>query len=310
MRNNMRNNMKSNMRNKFIASTSLCVVGFLGIVFATYYTKDDGGNKIELKKVEKVTVENSAAQEDFAKEDVANAAGAGTDTEFSNVANAAGARSDAKDNNNDGSDNDVAVAGDIIPGNIAGGDRASGDREVYQDYEETQPFREKTEENPIEGEGNLKGLSTEVNAAINALSFNKKSNLLWPVEGNIILEYNMDNTIYFPTLNEYKTNPSIVIQSEEFAPVIASAKGVVTEIGENDEIGVYIKTAIGNDYEVTYGQIINPTVEEGQVVDAGDVIACVNKPTKFYEKEGYNLNFAVTKKGKAVDPMKYLTVNE
>lgn len=199
---------------------------------------------------------------------------------------------------------------EAVNGKITDQDSATeADREVYIE-EETVVFRDKTEVNPIEGDGSLNGMSTEANALIKSLSFNKKSKLIWPVEGNVILEYNMDNTIYFPTLNEYKTNPALVIQSEEFAPVSASAKGVVTEVGDNDELGVYIKTAIGNDYEITYGQIINPTVEEGQVVEAGDVIACVNKPTRFFEKEGYNLNFAITRKGKPVDPMKYLTLKE
>ncbi|MBE5957283.1 MAG: M23 family metallopeptidase [Lachnospiraceae bacterium] len=285
--------MGNNMRNKFIVSTGICIAAFFGIVFATYYTRDENGNSIELKNVEKITDERIA----------------------DNTINTDRNKEDMMPYNNDISEAEMSEI-EAVDGKISDGDSTSNnkekseDREVYIDEEETVTYRDKTEVNPIEGEGNLNGMSTEVNAAINNLTFNNKSRLLWPVEGNIILEYNMDNTVYFPTLNEYKTNPALVIQSEEFAPVKAAAKGVVTKIGDNDEIGVYIKTAIGNDYEITYSQIVNPTVEEGQVVEAGDVIACVNSPTRFYEKEGYNLNFALTRKGKPVDPMKFMTVSE
>ena len=268
MNNRMKKNMNNNLRNKFLVSTSLCIVGFLGIVCASYYTKDDNEKHLELKKVEKVTKEQKIEEDSMNEKFV--------------------------------------EVGDVIPNSQE--EETSG-VDVWNNPE-TVPYREKTEENPVEGDGSLNGMSTEVNAAINTLEFDKKSTLLWPVEGNIILEYNMDNTIYFPTLNEYKTNPAIVIQSEEFAPVRAAAKGVVTEVSDNEELGVYIKMAVGNDYEITYGQIVNPTVEEGQVVEAGKVIACVNTPTRYYEKEGYNLNFKLTKKGKPVDPMKYLTVTE
>ena len=38
--------------------------------------------------------------------------------------------------------------------------------------------------------------------------------MLWPARGNVLLDYSMDSTIYFPTLEQYKCNPGLVIQSE------------------------------------------------------------------------------------------------
>ena len=153
----------------------------------------------------------------------------------------------------------------------------------------------------------LHGLSTEANALIASLDFNEESTMLWPVEGDILLEYNMENTIYFSTLDEYKTNPAIVIQADEDLPVVAAATGVVSEIGEDSEIGVYLKTLIGNDYELTYGQIINPTIEVGDTVEEGMVIGYINEPTNYYAKEGYNLYFKVMCNDEPVDPLDYLS---
>ena len=48
----------------------------------------------------------------------------------------------------------------------------------------------------------------------------------------------MDQTIYFPTLDQYKCNPGIVIQSDVSAPVAAPANARVTEVGVSDEIGI------------------------------------------------------------------------
>ena len=44
----------------------------------------------------------------------------------------------------------------------------------------------------------------------------------WPVNGNILLDYNMDQTVYFPTLDQYKLSPAIAVQAAEGAPVLAS----------------------------------------------------------------------------------------
>ena len=37
----------------------------------------------------------------------------------------------------------------------------------------------------------------------------------WPVNGNILLDYNMDQTVYFPTLDQYKLSPAIAVQAAE-----------------------------------------------------------------------------------------------
>ena len=52
----------------------------------------------------------------------------------------------------------------------------------------------------------------------------------WPVNGNILLDYNMDQTVYFPTLDQYKLSPAIAVQAAEGAPVLASVPGTVYSI--------------------------------------------------------------------------------
>mgnify|MGYP000402848362 CR=1 FL=1 len=64
-------------------------------------------------------------------------------------------------------------------------------------------------------------------AAARALSYNGTDRLSWPVQGNVILDYSMDSTIYFPTLDQYKCNPALIIQGDVSEPVAAPAEAQV-----------------------------------------------------------------------------------
>ena len=66
-------------------------------------------------------------------------------------------------------------------------------------------------------------VSTSASAeAAPKLSFSEDTLMEWPVDGSILLDYNMDQTVYFPTLDQYKLSPAISVQAVEGAPVLAS----------------------------------------------------------------------------------------
>lgn len=60
---------------------------------------------------------------------------------------------------------------------------------------------------------------------------------------------------------------------------------------------------IGNGYELTYGQLTDITLAEGDVVSAGDIVGKVAKPTIYYSVEGSNVYFKLTKDGQPVNPL-------
>ena len=138
------------------------------------------------------------------------------------------------------------------------------------------------------------------------LSFAVGDTMAWPVHGNIILDYSMDTTIYFPTLEQYKCNPGIMIQAEVGQPVEAAARGVVAAIGTNEELGDFIMMDLSDDYSVLYGQLDDIAVSIGQMVEAGDVLATVAAPTKYYVVEGPNLYLELRCRQKPVDPLDYI----
>lgn len=127
----------------------------------------------------------------------------------------------------------------------------------------------------------------------------------------MVIDYSMDGTTYFSTLDQYKYNSAVVLAAAAGDPVQAAANGNVVSVVENEETGTTVTLDMGNGYQAIYGQLKDLAVTEGQTVEAGTVLGYVNDPTKYYVKEGANLYFAMTKDGVAVDPMIYLeTVTE
>ncbi len=141
---------------------------------------------------------------------------------------------------------------------------------------------------------------------IENLNFSKKAKMSWPVEGEVIMDFNMDQTVYHPTLKEYKCSKGVAIQSEEGKEVTSPTRCVVSEIGEDEEVGNYVKLALGNDYVLKIGQLENISVEVGETLEEGDHIACTAKPTHYYSVEGNNVYMELTKGSELQDPLDYL----
>lgn len=135
------------------------------------------------------------------------------------------------------------------------------------------------------------------------LNFSEEEQLLWPIVGNVLINYSMDSPVYFPTLEQYKYHPAIVIQAKKGQNVTAAAKGKVTKIEKTEELGNVITMELGNGYEIFYGQLDNIQVKEGDMVEKGAYIADVASPTKYYSVEGDNIYFALIKDGEPVNPM-------
>ena len=148
--------------------------------------------------------------------------------------------------------------------------------------------------------------SEETAEAVSAPVFSEESTLSWPIHGSILREFSMDTTVFYPTLEVYKVSPGILIQGEPDMEVSAAAAGVVKTVNSNEEIGNYVVVDLGGGYEATYGQLKTVNVATGDTVEAGQVLAVLAEPTKYYVVEGCNLYFGMTKDGTPVDPLDYM----
>ena len=148
--------------------------------------------------------------------------------------------------------------------------------------------------------------SEEVMAeAMKNFAFDESNKLAWPVLGQIVLDYNMDETIFFKSLGMYKCNPAIIIQSEVGTNVAAAASGIVTDVANLSETGTTVTVSIGNGYETTTGLIENVNLKKGDKVVAGQLIGTVASPSAYYIEEGPGVYFKLTQYGEPINPDTY-----
>jgi murein DD-endopeptidase MepM/ murein hydrolase activator NlpD len=151
--------------------------------------------------------------------------------------------------------------------------------------------------------------SKETPAAVsvnqNTLNFSPEDGMIWPMEGNVILNYSMDSTVYFATLDQYKYNPAVIIAGEVNNKVYSVAKGKVESIVNSEETGCTVTVDLGNGYQAVYGQLKELNFAVGDYVEAGHVLGYISEPTKYYSVEGSNLYFQLLKDGSPVNPVGY-----
>lgn len=177
------------------------------------------------------------------------------------------------------------------------------DSSAEKNQEEEAGMFDETVDDVLSDEVQAEAISTTVQPE---LDFGEEDVLVWPIVGDVLINYSMDRTIYFPTLDQYKYNPAIVISATQGENITAAADGRVTSVSFDPGTGNTVVMELGNGYELTYGQLENITVSEGSFVHVGDGIGTVAAPTKYYSTEGTNVYFKLTKDGEPVNPMSKL----
>ena len=140
-------------------------------------------------------------------------------------------------------------------------------------------------------------------AAAAPLNFAGTDALTLPVVGEVLLDYSMDKAVYHPTMQQYKYNPALVLAAPEGTVITAATEGIVKRIYYDSQTGNTVTFDVGDGYELTYGQLEELAVAEGDRVSAGDLVGKVAAPTIYYSEEGSNVYFKLTKDGTPVDPL-------
>lgn len=147
------------------------------------------------------------------------------------------------------------------------------------------------------------GVIVDTDGTIVANAYNEGGALVWPVEGNVILPYSMDTTVYFKTLRSYRVNPGILIAAEEGENVLAAYEGVVESVAEDKEHGTTVTVIMGNGFKAVYGQLMNVTVAEGDTIATAQNIGEVAPPSSYYTEEGTHVFFELMKNGVPINPI-------
>ena len=184
--------------------------------------------------------------------------------------------------------------------------QAENEREEESQSANTGEVQAEIEEHPeiIEPEIDI----IEPSVQESPLVFSEEDVLSWPVDGNVLIPFNMEQTVYFATLDQYKYNPAVIIAGEVGEEVWAATDGKVTSIKEDAQTGITVTVDLGDGFEAVYGQLGELHVKEGDRIKEGVLIGYLGEPTKYYSVEGCNLYFQLLKDGEAVDPLHYLDV--
>lgn len=274
----MRRNQKS-----FLIVLCLCMLSISGIVGVYQYRK--GQNQEAEPEAPQQSAQTEETRETEPEKEAANSEGTV-------------AQADTEDNLDEAKIETEEDIYEIGEAELAQAEETEEDA-ASEETEETAVQSEEAEEEPSEEE-EADTSETE------QFAFADDSRLIWPVDGDVILNYSMDKSIYFSTLNQYKYHPAIVISAEVGSEVRCAARGEVTDISVNEETGTTLTMDIGSGYQAIYGQLKEVTVEEGDTVESGTVIGYVSEPTKYYTLEGSNLYFQLLKNREPVNPMDYM----
>lgn len=207
----------------------------------------------------------------------------------------------APDASKEASQNNSADSGEDTDGDTQGETTAETASGTIQNEAENADEDAKTEE----GTGSTTQSGNDVSQQTSVAPQGELS-LAWPVDGSVLMSYSMDKTVFFKTLNQYKYNPAMLIGGEVGDEVKSSASGTISSIEVAPQTGTTVTMNIGNGYAVVYGQLKEVAVEEGDYLDAGELLGYLSEPTKYYTEEGCNLYYQVLENGNPVNPMDYL----
>lgn len=203
----------------------------------------------------------------------------------------------------EGSDEESGTAAQDEKNTIKQDKKDKQSKQTKTESEEEEGMFEESEETMAGGPEDTEAIATTVQPI---LDFGEEDRLVWPIVGDILINYSMDKTVYFPTLQQYKYHPAIVISATVGESIAAAAEGRVVSVSYDSQLGNTVVMDLGNQYELTYGQLENITVSEGSYVVTGDIIGSVASPTKYYSTEGANVYFKLTKNGEPINPMSKL----
>ncbi len=178
----------------------------------------------------------------------------------------------------------------------------------YDVIDDSQNVKAKDTTNNTEVKDNTKSETAkaeETQSVMNpeTMHFKAENGLLWPVNGNVVMNYSVDRVVYHETLEQFKCNPAIIIDAKVGTEVLSAATGVITSIEEVDETGLTVTASIGSGYSLVYGQLKDVKFKVGDTVKEGEVLGVIAEPSIYYTVEGSNLYFQVMKEDSTIDPM-------
>lgn len=129
----------------------------------------------------------------------------------------------------------------------------------------------------------------------------------WPVKGEILKAFSMDNLLFSSTLQEWTTHNGVDIKADKAQVVKAAADGTVKSIKNDPRFGLSVTIEHANGFRTVYSNLLTAEfVVEGEKVKQGQSIGTVGNTANFETNDAFHLHFEVLQNSEFVDPMVYL----
>ena len=129
----------------------------------------------------------------------------------------------------------------------------------------------------------------------------------WPVKGDILKAFAIDNLLYSSTLQEWTVHNGIDIKADKTTVVRAAANGTVRSIKNDPRYGLTVIIEHEGGLKTVYSNLLTAEfVVEGEKVNIGQTLGTVGNSANFEIADDSHLHFEILKNGDYVDPMLYL----
>ena len=131
--------------------------------------------------------------------------------------------------------------------------------------------------------------------------------IVTPLDGEVVTAFSMDQLVYNPTLQDWRTHDGVDISAAEGTAVLAACAGTVLAVEEDAMMGTTVILEHDGGYQTTYANLQEqPGVGAGEAVSAGQILGAVGCTAAAEAAQEPHLHFSVTKDGENMDPNEFL----
>ena len=135
----------------------------------------------------------------------------------------------------------------------------------------------------------------------------KKLEFIYPVSGEILKGYAMDNLVFSETLQEWTVHNGIDIKADRTTVVKAAEEGTVSAINNDPRYGLTVIIEHSDGFKTIYSNLLTSEfVQVGEVVQKGQSIGTVGNSAPFEIADQAHLHFEMMINNEYVDPTMYL----
>ena len=135
----------------------------------------------------------------------------------------------------------------------------------------------------------------------------KELEFMYPVEGEILKEFAIDNLVFSETLQEWVVHKGIDIKAPRTTVVKSAEEGTIQAIKNDPRYGLTIIVEHRDGFKTIYSNLLTTEfVKEGENVSKGQSLGTVGNSAAFEIADEPHLHFEMTKDDETIDPKLYL----